>query len=397
MNLLVISHGFPPYYGGAEHAAGFLAQAAADTGRWKVRVLTSDIGGRLSSHEEHDGVCIDRVRCRKAAWTGHTTRELVSFLCASRSYRPPETPDLILAHFTLPAGTVARGLSRLCGVPYAVVLHGSDVPGYQTSRFGLLYRIIKPWIRRIWRDAGRVIAVSEELRALALDTWPGGRIDVVPNGVDTVAFRPADAMVSEPASTSVRMVSTAQLIPRKGLQHVIAAIASLPSSAREHLTWTIYGTGAYGDTLRELVASQGLADVVSLGGLVDYEELPDRLRDADLFVLPSLQEGLPLSLLEAMACGLPVLATRVGGIPRVVVDGEHGLLVEPGDPARLADALLRLINDSRLREVMGRAGHHAAQSWSWAAVWQRYERVLAPLTSSSPSGRIVAVDATGDA
>ena len=373
--LLVVSHGFPPYYGGAEHVAGHLAAAAASSGRWEVDVLTSDIGGRLPARETWRGVNVVRVPARKRHWTNHNVVELLSFLRSASRRIEVARPDWILAHFTLPGGEVARRLSAGFGVPYSVVLHGSDVPGYQNARFGMAYALIRPWIRSIWRGAGGVIAVSEPLRDLALRTWPGGAIEVVPNGVDLERFQPAQGKGEEDHGNRWVLTVVAQWIERKGLQYLIEALAQLPSSLREKVRLRLCGGGGYEGELRRRVREAGLDEQVEFAGLIAYDEIPRQLRQSDVFVLPSLQEGLPLSLLEAMACGLPVAVTAVGGIPGVVKDGENGLLVPAADPVALREALVRLLTDPALRRNLGAAARRTAEAWSWTAVWERYEKL----------------------
>lgn len=365
--ILVISHGFPPYHGGAELAAGYLAREAARDGG-PVDVLTSDLGGRLPAEETRDGVRIRRVHAPKKEWTRHTAVELGRFYLAARRrldrFAEPR-PDFTLAHFSFPAGLLARDLKRRHGIPYAVVLHGSDVPGYQPERFGALYALLQPVVRRVWRDAARVIAVSDPLRDLALRTWPEGRISVIANGVDTEMFSPRP---SRPTGDGpLRVITAAQLIERKGLRHLIAAL-----SLRESLT--ICGTGPQEAELRSLAVS--LQAPVHFAGAVKPEDMPGRLADSDIFVLPSLQEGLPLALLEAMASGLAMIATPVGGIPSVLREGENALLVEPGRPAAIREALDRL-RDPLLRERLGGAARRTALEHGWAAVWRRYRETLA--------------------
>ena len=373
--LLVVSHGFPPYYGGAEHVAGHLAAAAVASGRWDVEVLTSDIGGRLPAAEDWRGCRIRRVATRKKQWAHHTVGELLSFLISARRVVGLTQPDWILAHFTLPGGAVARHWAASFGVPYAVVLHGADVPGAQPGRFGAMYPIVKPLVRRVWRQARRVIAVSEGLRDLALQTWPAGRIDVVPNGVDVDRFSPGPSRTPrEPGGLVVCAV--ARLIEIKGLQHLIDAVAQAPETVRRRVRLRLCGVGTYEGELRRRAQAAGLEAQVEFAGLVPYEQIPDELRAADLFALPSLQEGLPLSLLEAMASGLPVVAAAVGGIPTVIRDGDNALLVAPGDVAGLRDALVRLADDPALRTRLGAAARRDAGAWSWSALWERYEALL---------------------
>ncbi len=382
--LLVISHGFPPYYGGAEHAAGYLARAAAASGRWTVEALTSDIGGRLPARETWHGCDVIRVRTRKRAWARHTAPELLDFFRAATACRAVSQPDWIFAHFSLPAGGVARTFARRLGAPYAVVLQGSDVPGYQNRRFGPLYALVRPWLRRVWRDAAAVFAVSESLRTLARRTWPGGRIEVIPNGVDPDLFQPLENRAVRTSNPWKTAVVTAQLIERKGLQYLLDALASLPPDVRGRLRLKVYGTGPYADALRRRAQAAGLTDRVEFAGLVEHEALPDLYRTADLFVLPSLEEGLPLALVEAMASGLPAIATAVGGIPTLVRDGENGLLVPPADAPALARALTRLLTEETLLERLASAARASVAPWSWARLWERYEaRMTGPGVASS--------------
>lgn len=373
--LLVVSHGFPPYYGGAEHAAGHLAAAAVSSGRWEVDVLTSDIGGRLPARERWRGVNVVRVPARKKKWANHNVVELHSFLRSASRNMEIRRPDWILAHFTLPGGEVARRWAGRFGVPYAVVLHGADVPDSQKRRFGAVYPLIKPLVRRVWRQAARVIAVSDTLQALALRTWPEGRIEVVPNGVDIERFRPAEMPTVRDGGTLV-VVAVARLVEIKGLQHLIAALARIPADMRSQIRLRLCGTGPYEGELRRQVREAGLEAQVEFAGLVPYERIPEEFQGADMFALPSLQEGLPLSLLEAMACGLPVMASRVGGVPAVICDGENGFLISAGDVEKMSKAIVQLASDSILRARVSKAARHTAQSWSWDSIWERYEALL---------------------
>lgn len=373
--LLVICHGFPPYYGGAEHAAWYLARAAAATGRFEVSVLTSDIGGRLPAEEQMERLSVFRVPARKKEWSCHTVPELLSFL-RSASARLAEilartAPDHVLAHFALPAGELARR----SGVPYSVVLHGADVPGQHTARFGPLYPLVRPLVRRVWRSAARVIAVSDELRRLALESWAGGDIEVIRNGVDTEMFRPRNPATEPRPDGEVRAVVVAQLIERKGLHFLFDALSLLAPAVRRRFSITICGVGPLEAPLRAQARGLGLEDRVVFKGLVPHEHLPAILRDSDVFILPSLREGLPLALLEAMGCGLAVVATRVGGIPAVLRDGENARVVDPGDSRQLRAALESLL-DAGLRSRLAPEARQTAEAHSWSTAWSRYEACL---------------------
>lgn len=373
-SLLVICQGYPPYYGGAEGVAAGIAKEAARSPDIKVSVLTSDIGGRLKARETQDGVSIIRVPAMKREWSRHTVVELLSFYASSvrrlKTIHEEIKPDYILAIFSMPAGLIALKWLRSFGVPYSVGLHGSDVPGYQPGRFRLLHPAMRIAARRVWSDADRVFSVSPALKQLALQTWPKGNIEVIPNGVDTRLFHPGSTDADNDGRLRVVLVS--QLIRRKGIQHLLDALSEMDSSLCKKLNVNIYGVGDYRGTLEEQVEKLNLHGTVSFQGLLESEKLAQELRRADMFVLPSLQEGLPLALLEAMACGLPVVATAVGDVPGVIRDRVNGFLVPPAESAALREAISSMAADPGLRLKMGIQARSTAEDFSWEKIWLRY-------------------------
>lgn len=375
--LLTLCHGYPPYYGGAEHVAAHLAEAAgADM---ESHALTSDIGGRLDREEVLRGVRVHRVPARKREWTRHTSRELLSFHLSARRQldrlMADIRPEYVIAHFAYPAGAVAAAIRARAGVPYAVVLHGSDVPGYQSKRFGFIYPAYRRFFRRICDRADRVVAVSHELASLAGASWPG-RITVIHNGVDIRRFSPGPPRPA--GGDRLRVALTAQLIERKGVDTLLDALQIMAPEDRGRLDIRIYGEGPHRPHLERRISGEDLESCVHLEGLCPADRMPEALRAADLFVLPSFQEGLPLSLLEAMAAGLPATASRVGGIPSVLHDGQNGLLVPPGDAIALCDALHRLRRDPELRRRLGAAARATAETMSWDEIWKQYRQQLFP-------------------
>lgn len=375
--ILILCHGFPPYYGGAEHAAYDLAREAVKAGH-TVTIVTSDIGGRLPAEEEMDGMRIIRLHARKKEWSFHTTFELLDFLRVGLKQFPSIVkdlqPDFIWAHFSVPAGALAFNAFRTFGIPYGVVLHGSDVPGYQPDRFRFIYPALRIIVRRIWRRASFVIAVSDELRSLALETWPTGTIDVIPNGVDTEQFKPNPTREAR-AGTELQALVAAQWIERKGIHFLLEAIHLLDPKVKEHLVWHLCGSGPYEPQLRSLIQEYQLEDRVHLHGLIPRDKLTERLcRETDLFVLPSLQEGLPLALLEALSAGTAVIATRVGGIPSALTDRKDALLCDPGNPEQLRAAIERLAREPLLRQTLQEQARQTALRYSWTASWLQYER-----------------------
>jgi len=187
------------------------------------------------------------------------------------------------------------------------------------------------------------------------------RVALIPHGVDTERFRPAGPGEREALRRVLGLpggllaVFTGRLLRGKGLETLLAAFADV-ASARPDLHLVLVGSGegqalSVEEDLKTEVGARGLADRVTFAGRVDGVE--GHLRAADLFVFPSVFEGLGISLVEAAACGLPAVASRTGGIVDVIEEGRSGLLVTPGHGDELAGGLLSLAGDVRTRERMG--------------------------------------------
>lgn len=193
--------------------------------------------------------------------------------------------------------------------------------------------------------ADRIVAVSEAVKAALVASGAAPeRIRVIPGGVDPALY----AAVPQPPASVVGALG--RLEREKGFDVLLEALALLPGEVR----LVLGGAGFQRDALAAQAAALGLQDRVRMTGFVS--DVPAFLGEAGIFVLPSRSEGLGLVLLEAMAAGRPVVASRVGGIPEVVVDEETGLLVPPEDPRALAAALERLLADPALARRMGEAG-----------------------------------------
>jgi glycosyltransferase involved in cell wall biosynthesis len=172
-----------------------------------------------------------------------------------------------------------------------------------------------------------------------------------------------------------RILCVAALLEKKGLQHLVDAVGALQARAR--LTLTLAGAGPFEQRLRALVRQHNLTECVRFTGALGSEEaLRAEYRAADLFVLPSLAEGVPRVLLEAMAQSLPVISTRVGGVGDIVDDGTNGLLVEPASPTALVDAMWRLLTDDALRQRLITNGPMTARRYSREAHARSLTRLL---------------------
>jgi glycosyltransferase involved in cell wall biosynthesis len=252
-------------------------------------------------------------------------------------------PDVLLGSWAYPDGWAAVRLARDAGLPVVVKVHGSDV---------LLVRRNSRRLRLTvdaLNAADRVVAVSRNLRetivGLGVDS---DKVSIVYGGVDTELFRPgsrdaARARLGIDRSTPL-LLFVGNLLPVKGLDVLVDACALLHERGLG-FDCRIIGEGTMRAPLERQIRRCGLGEQVRLPGARPLEQLPDWYRAADVFVLPSRSEGVPNVLLEATACGTPVVATRVGGVPEVA--GLHPeALVPPNDPEALAGAIERRLSDS---------------------------------------------------
>ena len=364
MKLLVINYEFPPLGGGAGNATACLACEWAALGH-EVEILTGGFRG-LPAHEERDGYTVRRLPSPRALQGQCSVSEMMAFAAlAAPAAIFGVRPDVVVAFFSIPSGPVAWLLKTLRAVPYIVSLRGGDVPGFDAQHMAAMHALTNPLTAMIWRNAAAIVGNSAGLCQLARNFMPGLDVPEIPNGVDTERFSPASRADGE----IVELLFVGRLSSQKGVNILLAALAQLP--ARWHLR--IVGDGPERASLVALAASLGIAERVTFHGWAQREELPALYRAADIFVFPSLDEGMPNVVLEALASGLPIVATRIAGNEQLVAHGDNGALVPAGDAGAFADALAPLLADSSARRRMGaRSREIAVQSYSWARSAGKY-------------------------
>jgi glycosyltransferase involved in cell wall biosynthesis len=248
--------------------------------------------------------------------------------------------DVVLGAFLYPDACAAAALARILGVPYVVKAHGTDV--------NVLGRwpSVRAWARPALRGAGAVVGVSRPLvdALVRLGARPG-RVRLVKNGVDRALFRPRDraearAALGLPAKGRIALY-VGRLEPQKGLGELIEAFARVAQGGPQETRLVLVGDGAMRAELERKAARLG---TVTLAGVRPPAEVAQFLGAADVLVLPSWAEGTPNVVLEALASGRPVIASRVGGIPDVVEEGRTGLLVPPRDVRALGEALRKAMS-----------------------------------------------------
>lgn len=284
------------------------------------------------------------------------------FTAAVREFQP----QLLHAHFATESTAAARELSASFGVPFTFTAHGYDI-----------HRKPPPDFRARALAAHAVVTVSDSNADYITETFgvPAAHIRVIPCGVDTKLFCPdarSRGRQSAPteqdgserrltsAATGELIVCVARHVKVKNLGLLLEVCAEL-RRRQVNFRCAMIGDGPCRAELEESRARLGLVDVVEMPGSAEQGEVLKWWQRAAVGVLTSEQEGMPVSLMEAAACGVPVVATRVGGVPELVRDGETGLLAPAGDARGLADAMERLLRDAALRARLGAAARRRAE------------------------------------
>ncbi|MFF4880531.1 glycosyltransferase [Micromonospora sp. NPDC000668] len=303
-------------------------------------------------------------------------------------------PEVIHAHFWM-SGLAALTAGRQTGVPVVQTYHalGTVKRRYQGVQDTSPARRVS-YERELGRSVDRVVAqCRDEVGELVRMGVPRSRMTVVPSGVNLTTFSPfGPAADREPGQA--RILTVGRLVERKGFQTVVRAMELVPNAECVVVGGPPEGlleTDPYARRLRALAESCGVADRVRLVGAVPREEMGRWYRSADLLVAAPWYEPFGLTPLEAMACGVPVVGTAVGGIRDTVVDGTTGLLVPARDPRALAAAIQRLLNDRIRRFAYATAARERVRSrYSWAVTAERLAEVYGEVAAVRRPTRVVA-------
>ena len=371
MRVLLVNYELPPIGAGAGNATAQIARHLATLGD-EVQVLTSRYDS-LPPREVRDGYRVWRVpairrrpeRCSPAEMLTFVLGGLAPTLGLARTWRP----QAACAFFGLPSGPLTLALERVFGVPYLVSLRGGDVPGFLSADLARFHELTRSMIVTIWRHSRGLIANSAGLADLARRAWPAAPIHVIPNGVDVDSIGPPTERREKPA-TPLRVLCVGRLVRQKAFHLALDALSltAVPSVLR------IIGDGPLRASLVARAAVLGTR--VEFTGWVDRAELPRHYEWADVLCLPSFEEGMPNVVLEAMAAGLPTIASDVYGVRDLVQPGQTGFLVPPASATCIARALEHLAAEPDLVRQMGARARAVACCHAWSAIAAEYRRLL---------------------
>lgn len=268
-------------------------------------------------------------------------------------------------------------LAFLSARPVIFHLHGGRFREFYERDCGLLARA---WVRVVLNRAAYVIVLSSSWQSWVRSVAPKARAHVIPNPAPAVK-----PMREKLADVDPMLLFLGAIIEKKGVFDLLQAMAALREDY-PRLRLVLAGTGAAQARVKERARALGISEQVELPGWADAPARDVLLAEADVFVLPSYYEGLPMSMLEAMAAGLPVIVGDVGGIPEVIEHGVDGLLVAPGAVPALVRAIDKLLANPALRYSMGRAAQRKVEScYTFERVMERIDGMYREIMGISPT------------
>ncbi len=369
--------------GGAEVLADRLARRFSD--RYEMSFLCLDRVGELGEHLRRDGFEVECVGRGTGIDVGCMWR-------LGRSLRKGGV-DLVVAHQYTPFfyALAARG----CGIgrPIVFVEHGRFLPDYPRRKRMLFNRLMV-------RKRDRLVAVGQDVRRALIENegLPAERVEVIYNGVNLEPYEDCAATRDEVRRELGLLPDTfaiAQVARLDYLKDHLTAVRAMDRlcSAIPHAVLLLVGEGPERPAIEAEITQRGLSDRIRLLG--SRSDVPRLLGAADAMLLTSISEGIPLTLIEGMAAGLPIVSTDVGGVREVIVPDETALLAPAGDEQILAAQLQRLANDSRLGARLGTSGKHRAQErFSEPVMHAQYAEIFEQVFERSEPRRRRATEAT---
>lgn len=370
MRILVVIYEYPPVGGGGGHAAHDICRGLVQLGH-EVRILTAHFKG-LPHQEEINGLHVNRVSSARRKAYEADLLAMMGFVISGSFGSLWEVqhwqPDIIHVHFAVPSGPVAWIISRLKGIPYVMTTHLGDVPGGVPEKTARWFSWFFPFTPPIWRDADRIVAVSEYTRQIALKHYPVD-IEVIPNGVSTEFLHPGKIVTGDPP----QIVFAGRFVSQKNPLQIIRVLAEL-----QNLSWTctMIGDGPLKPQIEHKIRSYGLEQRVLLPGWITQEEVIDQLRKSDILFMPSLSEGMPVVGVQALSLGLAFVVSPSGGFLDLVNPGKNGFLIDSDDEQGYCNAFQKLLSSPEQLQSFREASRKRAGEFDIKSVVSRYEQIF---------------------
>jgi glycosyltransferase involved in cell wall biosynthesis len=360
----------PKWIGGIEIATYNLAKNLAKNGH-EVHIITSLDKG-LPEVDNENGYIIHRIKRPNIRVAGSIIW-FIKIIASLNKIRP----EIIHCQGTVISIPAQVG-NLLWKIPYVIQGHGTEE--YYPTWY------IKPLIRLALKDAAATIALTQDMKK-AIQKIYSRDVLVVPNGIDLSQFLNIsrnivrERLLIKDDEKIILFVGT--LHPVKGLRYLVCAMETIHENYPDVRLFLV-GDGPERNELEHLVNSLNLMSCIKFVGRINNYNIPEYMVASDIFVLPSLSEGLPVVILEAMAGGLPIIASKVGGIPEIVIDGENGLLCEPKKSEQLAEYISCLMDSWELREKFSLNNKERIKYYNWENITAQLEGIYSGIIDKIP-------------
>jgi glycosyltransferase involved in cell wall biosynthesis len=369
MNLLLINYEYPPIGGGAANATWHIARELTRLGH-SVTVLTSCYN-HLKGFKNEDGISVYRCKSlRKNKETSNMLEMLIFMLSSSviisRIFKNKKI-DGIICFFTFPCGPLGLFAKLFWGIPYIISMRGGDVPGAD-PKIKLIHTVLRPLRRLIMRKGHNIIANSDGIKRMAqsTDSFP---MIVIPNGVDTGVFYP-DVESRDKTDQPFHFIYVGRFQPEKNLPFMFKYLAAIRERTSIPFFVNMVGDGPQKAELMRLADSVGIKTRIKWYGWVAKEELRRIYNRSDCLIMPSLYEGMSNAILEAMACGLPVIASSVGGNIDLVQHGKNGFLFDIAHPEQFDEAIMHMLQPRKENSHMPE--EYFLYEYNWRSIAEKY-------------------------
>lgn len=365
MKIAIVVFQFPPkWLAGTEIATYNIAKHLAREGH-EVHIVTSRDEGLPELHSEN-GFDIHRHAAPKIPFFG-----LLFFwirICFEIKKIKPDIVHTQNFGSCLPAYVTKKILK----IPYLVWGRGNDI--YQPSWF------IQKTTKLFCNNADAIVALTENMREKISEKCEK-EIFVISNGINLELFFQGDPGVKAQRTTK-NIIFVGRLHSVKGVQYLIEAMKQIHDEMPD-VTLLLVGEGSERNYLEHLTAMSGLSGCIDFIGRVPHEAIAEYMNRSDIFVLPSISESFGMVNVEAMACGLPVVASRVGGIPDIVTDNVNGYLVEPGNSEAIAEKVLILLRNDQKRQEFSKTNREKAKQYEWGTIVEKLEKIYVRILEDS--------------
>ena len=355
MKILMLNYEFPPLGGGSANATYHLLKEFSKYDDLEIDLITAS-SGKYKKERFSKNITLYKIDIDKKHIHYQTNKEI--FLWSTKAlffmskHLKKNKYDLCHCWGGWPSGFFGYFFEK--DQKFTIGLRGTDVPGF-SSRMGILDKVVfNPYSKIVWSRATKIITNSSGLKKLAHKTWKGD-IDIIYNGIDTKKFKPGKM------SSKTKIITVCRLIKRKGLEYLIEALKDLD------VELDIIGEGPELKSLKLL--AKELHVKVNFIGYVKHENLPSYYQKASIFVLPSLYEGMSNSILEAMACGLPIITTNTGGTQELIHD--NGIIIKKKSSSDIRKAITTMLKNNLVKE-MSNNSRKSALKLSWSNIAKQY-------------------------